>query len=100
VRTITYFDEIKYYAKKYGTCQVCKEKAIRQKMFSQTLNPFNKNSDGTIKSKNDIYRELQVEADQFKKEPVRHLKCEKQFDTEKEPNHGKATVYKLGTGNN
>ncbi len=38
----------------------------RQKKFWQTLNPFNKNSKGLAKTREEILQELQVEAENWK----------------------------------
>lgn len=42
------------------------KKRRQQKTFSQTLNPFNLNADGTVKSRADIRRELDAEAGRWK----------------------------------
>ena len=44
----------------------CGKKLNRQRTFMQTINPFNKNADGSVKTFTDIWRELGVEAEQWK----------------------------------
>lgn len=63
-------------ATKAVACTVCGEKVRRQRTFSQTLNPFNKNTDGSVKTVPDIYRELSAKAEAWKAEPETHPKCE------------------------
>lgn len=44
------FTEIGYKAVKKGKCSVCGKRRQVTKEFTQTLSPFNKNSDGTLKT--------------------------------------------------
>lgn len=75
--TRTYrFVEHKLPASKSVPCAVCGKKIRRQRIFSQTLNPFNKNPDGTVKSVTDIYRQLNIQANEWKTEPETHPGCE------------------------
>jgi len=45
-----------------GVCPVCGKTVRRQRRFWQTLNPFNRNADGTVKTERDIQEELRAEA--------------------------------------
>lgn len=56
------FEEIKQQARKRVPCDECGKKVSRQRTFSQTLNPFNKNADGEPKSPQEIDEELAAEA--------------------------------------
>lgn len=53
---ITRFSDIKLTAVKTYRCS-CGKRCRRQKKFYQTLNPFNKNKDGSVKTERDIIRE-------------------------------------------
>jgi hypothetical protein len=64
------FDEVKYHAKKRGKCKICGKHRTRQQTFSQTLNPFNKNTDGSVKTRYQIMEENKKEAAEWKKEPI------------------------------
>ncbi len=75
MRTITTYDEVSLTGSKYGKCAVCGKQATKQKKFYQTLNPYNQNSDGSLKSREDIYRELRVTIKTWRKEPVCHAEC-------------------------
>ena len=76
----TNFREIDFKAKKSGKCTVCGKRRTRQKKFRQTLNPFNKNEDGTVKSVLDIQVECFHQAELWKKEPINC--CTKQEQTQ------------------
>ena len=41
-------------------CPVCGKKLRRQKTFQMTLSPFNKNPDGTVRTRGDIWLALNV----------------------------------------
>ncbi|KAB1146762.1 hypothetical protein F7R91_14375 [Streptomyces luteolifulvus] len=71
------FREIKHQASKSLPCPACGKKLRRQRTFSQTLNPFNKNKDGQVKTELEIVRELVVVASKWEAEPEPHPACQK-----------------------
>ena len=74
--TRTTFEEVKHYATKRVKCSNCNKTVRRQKTFSQTLNPFNKNKDGSLKNRLQIKDELVEEASKWRKVPTLCGKCE------------------------
>lgn len=53
------FEEVKLYGQKIIKCSGgCNRRLRRSRIFYQTINPFNKNLDGFVKSRDDIYKEL------------------------------------------
>jgi hypothetical protein len=70
------FRPLRYYGRKSGMCPKCGKPAKRRKIFEQTLNPFNRNKSGEIKTPTEIYDELRVDLRQWESEPVYHAKCE------------------------
>lgn len=56
------FEEIKRQAKKRVPCDECGKKVTRQKTFTMTENPFNKNPDGTVRTYGEIVEALRVKA--------------------------------------
>lgn len=70
------FNEIGFSIEKTGKCPNCGKKAKRTKRFYQTINPFNKNAEGNIKTKAEIFNQLKIESDKWEKEHVYHAKCE------------------------
>jgi hypothetical protein len=69
------FEEVKYHASKSGKCPVCGKSCTRSQKFFQTINPFNKNEDGTVKNRDEIYAELKVQIVMWKQVPPFHEKC-------------------------
>jgi len=70
------FERVKLSTFKTGYCKKCGKYITRSKTFDQTINPFNKLPDGTIKNRDDIFQELLKEAQQWKEKPVLHARCE------------------------
>lgn len=75
--TVYRFQEVDFIAHKAGKCG-CGKRRSRQKRFWQTLNPFNKNADGSVKSAEDIHEELRAKADTWRAEPITCSSCEPQ----------------------
>ena len=69
------FQRVPLTATKSVPCAVCGKKVRRQRTFEQTINPFNKTSDGQVKTFKHIYPELEAEAAAWKAEPETHAKC-------------------------
>jgi hypothetical protein len=55
-------------------CRVCGIRGSLQRTFRQTINPFNKNGRGQIKTRREIRDELRFQAAAWKPDPV-HAKC-------------------------
>jgi hypothetical protein len=57
--TIIRFDVIKAHSTKSGKCNGgCGKRLTRSKTFEMTVNPFNKNPDGTIKIREEVSRDV------------------------------------------
>lgn len=73
------FQEVSFTGYKNVFCSGgCGRKLKRQKKFWQTLNPFNKNPDGSIKDRRDILDALGVERNKWLDEPELCIHCRKQ----------------------
>lgn len=59
------FDEIKQQAKKRVPCENCGKKVNRQRTFTMTENPFNRNPDGTVRTRMEIREALLEKARQW-----------------------------------
>lgn len=70
------FNEVAVNPSKSGICPVCGKKATRSAKFFQTLNPFNTNDDGSVKTRAQIYDELAIKVAEWKTKPTFHAKCE------------------------
>ncbi|GKV89323.1 hypothetical protein [Pectobacterium carotovorum] len=71
----TRYEEVATVAEKSGKCVVCGKACKRREKFYQTLNPFNKNKDGSVKSYAQILSEIKERAAAWKLEPIFHAKC-------------------------
>jgi hypothetical protein len=58
-----------------GTCPVCGKTSKRSRTFEHTINPFNKNPDGTVKSASQVREAVTAEADAWQPD-FTHQKCE------------------------
>lgn len=70
------FEEVKLYGRKSGKCSVCGKTCVRIQKFSQTLNPFNKNKKGEVKTWQEIKTELQDQLVEWRSKPPIHSRCE------------------------
>lgn len=70
------YEEVSITRKKSGICPVCEKRCSRSRKFYQTLSPFNKTKDNNIKTRAQIYVEIDIEAADWMKLPVKHVKCE------------------------
>lgn len=57
-----------------GKCPVCGKRTTRKATFMQTVNPFNRNADGAVKTESEIGAELRAEAKAWAPD-FRHEAC-------------------------
>lgn len=69
------FEEVKMTGRKKMKCLRCGKRLVRQKTFSQHINPWNKKSNGELKSYYEIQRELDVDIQKWKEESIDCPKC-------------------------
>ena len=62
-----------------GVCDVCGKRTTRSLTFSQTVSPFNKNEDGTVKTEAQVIHSVWLEAEEWAKGQVRHAGCEEKI---------------------
>jgi hypothetical protein len=72
--TVTRFREIKLSTKRTFKCTVCGKRGQKSYTAYRTVNPFNRNEDGTVKSPQQILAEVQAEVRGWEPEPI-HDKC-------------------------
>lgn len=70
------FEEVNLRATKTGKCR-CGKRRTRATTVCQTLSPFNKNEDGTLKNRYEIMEELRVELTKWREEPITCDNCPK-----------------------
>ena len=61
----TDFQEIETRRTKTGPCPNCGKRRTRTKRFWQTENPWNRNADGSVKSRAEIWESVNAEADEW-----------------------------------
>lgn len=59
----TRFQEVRQTAKKSGACTVCGGWVTRSQTFWQSVNPWNRNDDGSVKSTKEVRESVNQEAD-------------------------------------
>lgn len=69
------FEAVEWRASKAVPCSGCGKQQRRAKTFRQTINPFNQRVDGQPKTRQDILRELEVEARNWQQDPERCTAC-------------------------
>ena len=69
--TVYKFEALKLQVTKSGKC-VCGKRVTRSTTLEHTINPFNKNAKGEVKSRSEIWDELRKEATEWKQKPVFH----------------------------
>ena len=76
MRTVTHtFHEIVARRTKSGPCPVCGKRVRRSQTFSETVNPFNRNEDGTPKSPAEVRASVNRKADAWEPD-FTHERCE------------------------
>jgi hypothetical protein len=72
------FELVVFKAIRRGVCPVCGKKGSRSSgtSFSQTINPFNRNAKGQVKTYSEIMDELRPKARAWEAEQFYHVKCE------------------------
>lgn len=74
--TVQVFERISHRAVKTVDCPGCQRKLMRTKTFAMTVNPWNKNPDGTERSRDQIRAALAAEAKAWQQLPAYHTACE------------------------
>jgi len=64
-----FYDQISFTTKRRLTCTVCSKRFTRQRTFSQTINPFNVNLDGSPKTSREIWESVKAEAGRWDPAP-------------------------------
>ncbi len=57
------FELVKAYRSKSGICPACGQKTTRTRVFEHSINPFNRNLDGSTKSRDEVRAAVNAEAD-------------------------------------
>lgn len=56
------FEVVKFRRSVVGKCPVCEKRVVRSRTFDQTVNPWNRNDDGTVKSRPEVLDAVKAQA--------------------------------------
>jgi len=74
---VTYvYERITARGRRSGTCDVCGKPAQRSRTFENTVNPFNRNADGTVRTRTEVRANVSRLAREWELGQVRHAGCE------------------------
>lgn len=73
--TYTY-EQVRVTVSKSGTCATCGKAARRQTTITNTVSPFNRNDDGTVRTRSEVLARVRQLARQWQTAPVVHAACE------------------------
>ena len=59
---------------KSGECPVCEKRVRRSRTYSQTVNPFNRNEDGTVKTSYEVWLAVRAEGEAWQPD-FTHERC-------------------------
>lgn len=60
------FESVNLTGFKQGKCADCDKRTKRTKRFTQTINPYNRNPDGSVKTRDQVYESVRSEIDRWK----------------------------------
>lgn len=76
----TEFEKVGVYAKKSGKC-LCGKRRSRSEYLYQTVNPFNKNKSGQVKTREEVRADVQKEYERWLAAPILCDSCPKEAST-------------------
>jgi len=69
------YEEVKRFARKSGPCALCGKRMRRQHTFTMTISPFNRNTDGSVRTRTEIDAALAEKAKEWEAEQMRCGGC-------------------------
>ena len=74
IRIIRTYEPVRTHRTRTGRCPVCGKTVRRQRTFQQTINPFNRNPDGTVKTYDEVLAAAHAQADKWEPDYT-HERC-------------------------
>jgi hypothetical protein len=68
--TVYRYEEMRSTTRRRVTCKQCGTKFNRQRTFTQTVNPFNRNDGGTVKTRREVWRAVSAAAAAWQPDPL------------------------------
>lgn len=72
----TTFQVVKVTAQKAGKCGICGKRTKRSRTFEASVNPYNKNENGSPKCYSEVHADVSKECDEWLGEPLFCTNCE------------------------
>ena len=72
-----HFTPVRMGAMKSGKCAVCGKNTTRRTVIEHTINPFNRNKFGQMKTEEEVLEDVKKVRVLWLQKPVMHKKCEK-----------------------
>lgn len=57
------FQKVQCQFEQTGQCPTCLKRVTRRRTFTQTVNPFNRNDDGSVKTSAEVYAAVKAEGE-------------------------------------
>ena len=76
------FQEVSVIAEKSGKCPKCGKTYTRKKKIWNTINPWNRNADGSIKTWDEVYENVLKDREEWLKEPIEPHNCKEKLPPE------------------
>lgn len=70
------YEEVSSRGFKSGPCAGCGKPAERSKTFTNTVNPFNRNEDGSVRTRREVFDHVNELRREWESSPVMHARCE------------------------
>lgn len=70
------YEEVSSRGRKSGPCEVCGKPATRSRTFTNTVNPWNRNPDGTVRTRAEVWAHVNELRHAWEAQPVLHERCE------------------------
>ncbi len=74
--THTRFDEVSLQGRKAGKC-LCGKRRVRRERFWGTVNPFHRNADGTVRTREQVLEKVKADLAAWEKAPILCDSCPK-----------------------
>ena len=69
-----HYEQVSRQSRKVGKCSICQKRTERSKTFTHTINPFNKNKEGSVKTYGQVRADVIEEMNAWKPD-FDHDKC-------------------------
>lgn len=63
--TIYRYEAVTAHRERIGNCPICGKRVRRARTFQNTINPFNRNPDGTVRTRREVHANVERIADEW-----------------------------------